>query len=133
MYLDTDYNNYWYALEEFSTLPADAVMATTEVGLPAGIDSDRVIIDLAGLNEASIAFNGFDADAVLTRYAPDVIIMPNPDYNELLNSLHRSAIFNEGYDFYEAAELNTIMGLAIRRDSPYYEAMRAIVAAQIRV
>lgn len=131
VYRRTGYHNYWYALDEFSALPEELTMATTEVGLPAALNPRRQIVDLSGLNEASIALHGFDADRILTDYRPDLVYMPNPDYNEIINSLTRSAVFNAEYELFAAQDLEAVMAVALRRASPDYDAMRAIVARRV--
>jgi hypothetical protein len=108
-------------------------MAPTEVGLPAALNPQRRIVDLSGLNEASIALYGFDADRILTDYRPDLVYMPNPDYNEIINSLTRSAVFNAEYELFPAQDLEAVMAVALRRASPDYDAMRAIVARRVPV
>ena len=123
----TGYHNYWYDLVAFSALPDDMVMATTEVGFPAALNPTRQIVDMAGLNEPGIALGGFDAGWFFDHYRPDLIYMPNPDYNEIINSLERSPVFTADYDLFPAQDLEAVMAVALRRDSPYYDQMRDII------
>ena len=52
--------------------------------------------------------------------------MPHPNYVEM-NRAIEERLDAEGYDFYTARELDVDFGLAIRRDSRHYDAMRRIV------
>ena len=86
----------WFALDEFSLLPDDLTIATTEVGLPGVMNPHKRIVDLAGLNEPQIAQQGFDADFVFRTYSPDLIYMPYPRYDQLLAQITAHKAFQEG-------------------------------------
>jgi len=49
----------WFGLDEFSALPNDLTIATTEVGLPAAMNPEKTIVDLTGLNENGLRSPGF--------------------------------------------------------------------------
>ena len=72
-----DYRNrgssYWFRLDQFSRLPDDLVMATTEVGLPAALNPGKTIVDLAGLNETAFAHRGFSPFHLFEKYRPDAL------------------------------------------------------------
>ncbi len=116
----------WFCLDEFSTLPNDLVIATTEVGHPAALNPDKTIVDLAGLNETDFAHKGFSADLLFQKYQPDLIYMPDPLYEQMIEQISGNPYFIEHYDYFSAQELDVRMGVALRRDSKYYSAMREI-------
>jgi hypothetical protein len=130
------YGEYWkhegqymlFFLAEFSQLPDELVIATTEVGFPAAMNPRKQIVDLAGLNETRLAHQGFSAAYVLTRYRPDLIYMPHPHYRQMLSELSADPIFRKDYErFPMPAPEERGMDLAIRRSSPFYERMRRII------
>ena len=109
-------------------MPDDLVIATTEVGLPAALNPGKVIVDKAGLNETTIARNGFSADWLLERYAPDLIYLPHPHYRGMARALVGNPAFVAGYQIYSSQELGgVLMGVAVRRDGPYANRLRAIM------
>lgn len=117
---------YWYKLDEFARLPDDLVIATTEVGFLSAINPNKVIIDLAGLNDRVFAHQPFDAQVLLDRYRPDLIYMPHEDYRAITEALVGSPGF-AGYRHYSKFHTKTRkFGVAIRLDSPHYEAMNAL-------
>ena len=116
----------WYRLDELARLPDDLVMATTEVGAPAAFSPNRTIIDMAGLNDNEIVRRGFSPEVLFSLYNPDVIYMPHPHYSDMVNAILNDRRFKERYELFPDTRLKTLMGLAIRRDSRHYAAMRAI-------
>ena len=122
-----NYGRWWFKLDEVSRLPDDLVIATTEVGLPAALNPRKMIIDLAALNEREFAHHGLTADRIFARYHPDLVYLPHPDYRELIADIAAAPAFASAYDVYDAARLPAGMGLALRRDSRHYTAMRHIV------
>jgi hypothetical protein len=124
---------YWFCLDDFSKLPNGMVMATTEVGHPAGMNPDRTIIDLAGLNDRMFAHQRFSAAVLFQTYHPDLIYMPHPDYQGMLRNLTADPTFQRDYEFFPVRKLcSAQMDVALLRGSPYYEAMRRIVEVGIR-
>jgi hypothetical protein len=118
--------SYWFRFDRFAALPDDLVIATTEVGMLGALAPDKVVLDLAGLNERSLAHGAFEAAWLFDRH-PDVIYMPHPHYVEMIKAIHSSPAFDR-YDFFDKSEIGAKeFGLAIWKDSPYYPAMRAIV------
>ena len=129
-YVSTKARSFWFALDGFSKLPDDLAIATTEVGLPAAMNPGKRIIDIAGLNENSFARHGFDARHLCEDLIPDVIYLPHPDYTTLIEALMKEPSFLREYELYPKQELHSFMDLALRRNSAYFESMRAIVAAR---
>lgn len=122
------YTDNWYRLDELSTLDDDIVIATTEVGLPAAMNPNKRIIDLAGLNQARFALSGFDADWLMeSQNQPDWIYMPFPHYVGMWTAIADHPAFKVDYDIVSAQSLNTAMDVAIRRDSAFYLDMLEIL------
>jgi hypothetical protein len=122
-----EHRSYWFGIDAIAALPDDLVMASTEVGLPGTLSPNKVVVDLAGLNERDYAVRPFSAADLFARYAPDVIYLPHPDYASMTAELTGS----DGYREYEAfgpEQLGTTaFGLAIRRSSRHHDALRKIV------
>jgi hypothetical protein len=122
---------YWFAIDRMSKLPDDLVMATTEVGYLSAMNPYKKVIDMAGLNEAAFALEPFDAERLLKDMTPDLVYMPHEDYTKMVANIQSSPSF-EGYEYWDKRQLQTNkFGMAIRKDSPYYQQMRDIVA-QVR-
>jgi hypothetical protein len=60
-------------------------------------------------------------------YSPDWIYLPHPDYVAMNRSIREHPTFQRDYEVFEANALATTMGLAIKRTSPYYAAMREVI------
>ena len=121
---------YWYGIDRFLRLPNDLVIATTEVGMPSMLAPRKTIIDLAGLNETDFAKRPFSPERLFSRHKPDLIYLPHSVYVNMNRALLTSPEI-AAYDVYSRAELGTKdFGLAIRRDSKHYEAMKAIMAGK---
>jgi hypothetical protein len=122
---------YWYKLDEVAKLPNDAVIASTEVGMLGVLVLDKTLIDLAGLHEKSLALAPLSGDRFFEQYKPDWIYMPHPDYQPMIESMRGSKAF-AGYEEYKPAALGTkLFGVAIRKDSPHYDAMKALVTPRL--
>ncbi len=126
-YQTLNYSRTWYRLDQFSSLPDDMVIATTEMGYPAAMNPYKTLIDMAGLNETDFAHQPFSADLLFATYKPDLIYMPHRDYVEMLANLTSNQYFQQHYDYYSAEYVNTSFGLAIWRDSKYYQQMKNIM------
>lgn len=117
----------WFRLNAVSRLPDDVVLAATEVGWPGVLAPRKTIVDLTGLNEPAFAVEPFSARRLFSLYRPDWIYLPHPSYEamtrELLESPEAAA-----YEVYAAQDLGVELGVAIRRDSPRFDAMRRILA-----
>jgi hypothetical protein len=118
---------YWLQLDEFSVLPDDLVIATTEVGLPAVINPGKTIVDMAGLHETYIAYNGFSADYMFKEYHPDLIYLPHPHYIDMIENIKKNEYFQANYNLYSAEDFGVLLDVAIRRDSKYYDEMSRII------
>ncbi len=124
------YRSYWFGLDHFSTLPADAVIATTEVGHVGAMNLDKVVVDIAGLNDPLFVHHRFSAAEFFQHYRPDLIYMPHPGYRAMNQDLENSPIMKSEYELIPAAKLGTqSMGIALKRDSRYYPDMRKMVLA----
>ena len=117
---------HWFRLEELSTLPDDVVLAATEIGLLGVLHPEKTIIDLSGLNDWKFARHGFDAGDLLAR-RPDLIYMPHPDYRNMTQAILAHPAFSREYEYFPAITLGTRLAVALRRSSPRYAEMRAVV------
>jgi hypothetical protein len=118
---------YWYKLDDVSRLPNDVVIASTEVGMLGVLVLDKTLIDLAGLHEKSLALAPLSGDRFFEQYKPDWIYMPHPDYAPMIESMRSSKAF-AGYEEYKHTTLGTkFFGVAIRKDSRHYAALKALV------
>ena len=96
-------------------LPAQAVVAASEVGY-LGVAAPKVsVIDLVGLNDTAIGTRGFSMDDLLGRQ-PDLIWFPHHDYTGL-----RARMFADQrlYQRYLVLPDAFNYGIAIRRDGPF--------------
>jgi len=116
----------WPGLVQFSDLPDDLVVATTEVGLPSVMNPRRTIADLSGLHDTDMAHHGFSADAFFARCPHDLIYLPEPHYARIRGAILSHPVFQRDYEVYSARMLGAEVGLALRRDSRHYPAMRTI-------
>ncbi|MCK5132245.1 MAG: hypothetical protein KAR40_08865 [Candidatus Sabulitectum sp.] len=122
------WTGYWFCLDKFSELPADLVIAATEVGHPLAMNPEKMIIDMTGLNETEIAHFGFSSDTFFHSYQPDLIFMPHPDYQDMIQSINENQYFKSNYEVYSGLYLSTTLALAVKTDSKYYQQMRQIVS-----
>lgn len=117
----------WPYLERFSILPDDLSMAATELGILSALNPGKTIYDLTGLNDPILAENGFDMRRFLGEQDPDLIYLPHPDYKSLTDKLLSSAEFQDRYLIYPPEALNSYLGIALKRTSPYFYQMKNIV------
>lgn len=118
---------YWFNVDKMAQLPDDAVFATTEVGMLGALAPNKTIVDLAGLNERTLAQHPFDPEWMLNHYKPDLIYMPHPHYKRMTKELRAAPGF-DNYEFFNKRQLKTRdFGLALRKNSKHYGAMRDIV------
>jgi hypothetical protein len=120
---------FWFGLDLVSALPKDVMIATTEVGHLAAMNPNKRIIDMVGLNEAHFARNGFCAERLFVNYRPDICYMPHEHYKRMQAMILASPEFQSNYRLFEARDLQAAMGVALRRDSPYFEQLNAIFSA----
>lgn len=132
MRLSTAYNelgrNNWPYLPEFVALGDQMSFASTELGILGAVASGHTVYDLAGLHDEETAREGLDATRLLTEQRPDLIYMPHPDYEEMTARIREHPAFQEGYREYTPQELHSWLGVAIRKESPFFVAMEHIVA-----
>jgi hypothetical protein len=131
----------WRGLDRVALLPAPLSVATTEIGLPSALNPEHVYIDLVGLNNPDFLTEDFSADW-LFRQAPDLIYMPHPHYQSMNAALLADPRLERDYLHYplllaaglptddpQAWSVESSLGVAIRRDSPHFEALKAIMDA----
>lgn len=98
-----------------SKLPPDAVLAMSEVGY-VGANAPQVkIIDLSGLNNPDIAYNGLNAEKLFSQ-KPDLIWMPPTDYALLRHEILCTPNFYVNYSYYPNLFDS---GIAVYKKSPY--------------
>ncbi len=121
---------YWFALDKFSALPDNLDMAATEIGHVAAMNLNKKVFDFSGLNETRFAHHQFSANVFFANYSPDLIFMPHPGYRGMMDQLENSPVFRTRYVWLPPeATGNVGTGIALRKDSRYYFAMRDIVLA----
>lgn len=104
-------------------LPAGTVIAASEVGQLAAMAPQVTILDEVGLNNSTIAHSGFSM-AYLLHAAPDLIWLPHEDYTGIRATILESNSFNTDYEYYPGAFL---FGIALRKESSFYSAIKAAV------
>jgi hypothetical protein len=90
---------------------------------------DIAIVDLVGLHDRELLRQGLSAAAVLAR-APDLIWLPHPDHTAMIRDLLDRDDFWRDFTFYPDA---FTYGLALRRPSPRFAALDALVAERFAV
>lgn len=120
--------HYWPALDVVVELSPATQIAATEVGLPGAMNPHKVVVDLAGLHDPEFALQGFSADRVFTRRdgslrRPDILYLPHPHYETMLRDLLHHPVLEAEYRVWEASELASVLGVAVRRSSPAEEPM----------
>lgn len=110
---------WWVSLREMNTLmqnlPPGIVLAASEYGYIGSNYPTTTIIDLVGLHDRYIAYNGFSESYVFSK-KPDVIWFAHPDYTYIVSVMLDSPTFVENYDFYPNAY---DYGLAVRRNTGF--------------
>jgi hypothetical protein len=117
--------NVLFALDRFSLLPDDLVIAATEVGHLGAMNPRKTVIDLAGLNDTEFGRHPFSAKRLMSL-APDLIYLPHPDYRGMNADILADPEFRARYELHSREELQALP-VAIRLDSPHYAAMERIV------
>lgn len=131
-YRTTSASERWFALDRFSGLPDDLVVAATEIGLLAALNPGKRIIDMTGLNDRGFATKGFSPDRLFRVDKPDLIYMPHPHYSEMIRALEEDGSLNVDYTVYEAGLIGTHFGVALRRSSRHDGRMHSIVRSAIQ-
>jgi hypothetical protein len=101
--------------------PDDFVFGATEHGFISGDNPTKKIVDFSGLHNRFIAKSGYN-ESVLIENQPDFIWMPHQDLTVLHYKIRSGAYFKEHYEYipnYFA------FGCAIRKDSKYYDLLKA--------
>ncbi len=127
-----DWSKYWVALDQFSKLPSDFVFATTETGHVGAMNTDKVVVDLAGLNNTLFAKKTFSASLLFQRYSPDLIYMPPESFVGMNAELQNNKTFRDSYEWIPAASAQADMGIALRRSSKYYSSMQQILERRVK-
>ncbi len=109
-------------------LPVGAVVSMSEYGYIGAQCPDVHILDPLGLNDPVFAHKGFSCSNFLAR-KPDLIWLPHSDYTGITAQLVNSDEFTSRYDFYPGA-FN--YGLAVRRESVYYDTITALCGKALR-
>lgn len=122
--------DYWAHLDALENLPNDLEIATTEVGMPAALYPKRKIHDLAALNNPKLLEAGLSAASVLKLCPADLIYMPHKHYVRFHTDLMQSKDFAARYVLLDAKIVKASMGVAIRRNSPYAEALLRIFQSE---
>ncbi len=124
---DRGVQQYWARIDAVTALPDDVVLATTEVGFLGVLNPDKVVIDMAGLNERAFGLAPFDAGVLIDQMRPDVIYLPHPDYEAMTNAILAHPHFKDGYDNYPKSRFGSRFGVAVRRASPRYPEINAAI------
>lgn len=103
--------------------PTGVKIAMTEHGYVGAVNPQVHIIDLAGLHNHFLAHEGFTAHWLFEQQ-PDAIWMGHWHYTCLNSSILDAQEFWDRYEFYPHL---FSWGFALRKDSPHYPAMHALV------
>ncbi|MEM7035467.1 MAG: hypothetical protein AAF570_00730 [Bacteroidota bacterium] len=121
----------WPFLERFSILPDDLDIASTELGILSAMNPRKKIVDMTGLHDPIYAKSGFDPVRFATVQQPDLVYLPHPDYVQMHTQLLQSEAFTKAYAIYPSVSLQSWQGIALRKDSPYFQQMKYIVDDEI--
>jgi hypothetical protein len=110
------------------SLPPGTHVALSEYGYIGAAAPHVYILDPIGLHDPYFAHHGFSAQEFFRRQ-PDLIWLPHPDYSRIVSEILNAAEFCEAYDYYPGAFDH---GLAIRRNSAYYEPIYDLVGSAWR-
>ena len=117
----------WDAINAMARIAEEAPPGTTialsEHGLIGAAAPHVVLIDLVGLHDRQFATEGFSA-AELFRRKPDLIWMVHYHYTHIVGTIVDSESFWQDYTFYPGA---FDYGLAIRNDSPHFDALSTLI------
>lgn len=117
-----------FLAREFDALPADLVVAGTEIGFVGLAAGRHRVVDLCGLHDADIARHGFSADRVLEVDRPDVLYFPHPDYRAMRTALFQHPRFVAEWEKVPRARRGPYLPFALRKTSPHYQQLKAILA-----
>lgn len=120
----------WTKLEQVTELPADCMLAATELGILGVMNGEKAVLDLTGLNDREVmrglrSERGMACEYVLEQKKPDLIYLPHPDYKRMTAALMDCGL-EAAYHIYSSEKLNSYLGVAVRKDSPYADELREI-------
>ncbi len=118
----------WFALDNFSRLPDDLIIGSTEVGMLGAMNPEKKIIDLAGLQETDIAMKRISVLDTIKKYKIDLVYLPHHHYKENLKIILSDKEFLETYTIIPQEKLGPVLlAIAVRKDSKYYGDIMNIV------
>lgn len=118
----------WHLLDQISEFPDDLHLASTELGILSAMNPGKTITDLSGLNDPVLA-KGFDPEHVVQR-APDLLYLPHPANVTMRERLLEHQRFQAEYEIFSEADLESYMGIALRKDGRYYPALRELLVPE---
>jgi hypothetical protein len=118
------YNDQWLKarndLNSFlQRYPGKIKIAASEYGYIGACNPDIPILDLCGLHNKAMATAGYN-DSDLVKFSPDLVWMVHNEYTGLYHQIVKGPYFQEAYEFHPDLML---FGLAIKKSSPYYNAI----------
>jgi hypothetical protein len=119
--------NNWPYLPEFLYLGDSLKIASTELGILGAMAPRNTVYDLSGLHNLETARYGLDTDRLLREEQPDLIYMPHPDYVEMIAAIRQDSSFQRHYLEFPAENLNSWLGIALWKESPFFLQMQHIV------
>jgi hypothetical protein len=119
--------NNWPYLPEFLYLGDSLKIASTELGILGAMAPRNNIYDLSGLHHLETARYGLDTDHLLRQHHPDLIYMPHPDYVEMIAAIRRDTSFQRYYLEYPSDSIQSWLGIALWKESPFFLQMQHIV------
>ena len=121
---------WWESISGFrdllARLPGDAVVAASEYGYIGAEFPEMTIVDMVGLHDPKVAFNGFSAEYLLSR-EPDVIWFPHKDYTHAVAQIEDSPAFRDSFEYFPMA---FDYGIAVNKQSPRYQAVKTAAREQ---
>lgn len=116
-----EWGNAAQALSQIvQSAPVEATWAMSEHGYIGAVSPNVTIWDLAGLHDRNTLTDTPIVDHVLGK-RPDAIWLPHPDYVGMVRAIETDESFVNDYDYWPGA---FAYGLALRRQSPHYAALR---------
>ena len=103
--------------------PQGTILALSEHGEVGAAAPQLTLIDLVGLHDREFALHGFSAKELFRR-KPDLIWFPHYHYTKMVQQILQSDELWEDYLYYPGAFR---LGLAIRKDSPRFDELSALL------
>lgn len=133
----------WIGLLDLRDLPDGLVVAATEVGMPGVLLPGKRVLDLAALNEPTLAWGRRTVAELVADERPDWIYMPHVFYERMIQRLVTDEAFQRDYVLYRIDREHLVpacattpwhpLDVAIRRDGPYTARLERILQASCRV